>query len=342
MKRDMVQKKAAYDKIQQRINEVSKQREDLLKAGKVPFAIITQYATESTKPIGDLSKADIFKRYIFLGLLIGLIISLIMASIKDTIVSECDFGLVNMPDLPLVTAVPFIKTKKRPDVGSHLLFAHDDSSEYINAYRSLMTHIKLDALGGSLDKKVMLFTNPGSKVGKSTICANLALVLARLGKKTVLVDANINRTSVAKFFGIRARVLGISDILSGKAQLVDCLKGITDMLLGGVDWDVITKSYGLDRLMILPSGRKVSNPSGLLESEKLPELFDKLREQFDCIIVDSPALLRNPDSIILSSFADALFVVCKTNKTSHRDLLNCSKKLTEVKTKFKGTILICT
>ena len=81
---------------------------------------------------------------------------------------------------------------------------------------------------------------------------------------------------------------------------------------------------------------------GLLESQAVAELFKQLREEFDCIIVDSPTLLRSPDPIILSSYADGIFLVCKTYSTSYRDIAKCSKKLEKVKIEFKGSILICT
>ncbi|UCH12896.1 MAG: P-loop NTPase, partial [Candidatus Omnitrophota bacterium] len=351
LQRDVSEKRAIYNKLQKNLAQLEKQKESLSSAIKEPPAIIEQYATRPHQPIGDLNKADIYKRAIYSGLLIGVIISLAVTAVKDTIVSE--FEISNIPGFPLVATVPFIKPKRgqkvkpitagKKRVGTHLLLSYDDSSEYVNAYRSLTTHIRLDAFKGNIDKKVLVFTSPNGKIGKSTIAANLAIILARLGKRIVLLDANLNRGSVAKFFGIGAKAMGISDILSGKANLEDCLKGITDMLLSGsIDWDIVMETYGLDRLKILPAGKRVHDPAGLLESDAVAELFRKLRERFDCVVVDSPGLLRNPDSIILSPNADGIFLVCKINSTSHRDLIKCSKKLAEVKIQFKGSILVCT
>ncbi len=351
LQRDVSGKQAIYNKLQENLTQLEKQKESLSRAIKEPPVVIEQYATRPRKPIGDLDKADIYKRSIYSGLLIGLIAALIIAAVNDTIVSE--FEMSNIPDFPLIATVPFVKPKKgqkvkpvtagKKRVGAHLLLAYDDSSGYVNDYRSLATHIKLDAFKGNIDKKVLVFTSPDGKIGKSTVVANLAIILARLGKKIALLDANLNKMSVVKFFGIGTRAMGISDILSGKANLEDCLKGVTDMLLGGsIDWDIVMGTYGLDRLKILPAGKRVRDPAGLLESDAVAGLFRKLRGQFDCVIVDSPGLLRSPDSIVLSPNADGIFLVCKTNSTSHRDLIKCSKKLTEVKIQFKGSILVCT
>jgi tyrosine-protein kinase Etk/Wzc len=357
LKRELEEQQAKYNELQNRIAQLKKQEGSLYEALKQPLeeplAVISSYATRPPKPIGDVDARDIYKRFILSGIFLGLVISLVVAAIKDTIVSE--FEISNIPGLPLVATVPFVKSKKgqkakaitvnKRNIGTNLILSYDDSSDYVNAYRGLETHIKLDAFKGSIDKKVMLISSPNAKGGKSTVSANLAIILARLGKKVILLDANLNRTSVTKFFGIRARVSGVSDILSGKAKIDDCLKDVTDMLLGGFDWDMAMKTYGfygLDRLKIIPSGAKVPSPANLLESGAVTEFFKELRNTFDCIIVDSPALLKSPDSIVLSPNADGIFLVCKTNSTSYKDIIKCSKKLAEIKIQFKGIILVCT
>ena len=349
LERSIAGQKARYKDVQQKLLQLEQQKSALFAKDEKPPATISRYATKPAAPAADVDPNDVYTRFLLSGFLIGLAASLIATAFKDTIVSE--FEISNIPKLPLIATIPFVKPKKgqRPKVvtagkksmSNQLLFLYDDSSEYVNAYRSLATHIKLDAFKDNIDKKVIIFTSPTGRIGKSTVSANLALSLARSGKKTALLDANLNRTSVAKFFAIKTKVHGISDILIGKAKLEDCLINVTDMLLSGVDWDMATKTYGLDRLKILTSGTRVSDPVGLLESQAVAELFKQLREEFDCIVVDSPTLLRSPDSIILSSYADGIFLVCKTHFTSYRDIVKCSKKLEKVKIEFKGGILIC-
>ncbi|MBN1405172.1 MAG: AAA family ATPase [Candidatus Omnitrophica bacterium] len=349
LKQEVSGNKAKYSELQEKLPHLNKQKDAFLGAHIEPLAVIKEYAAKPTVPIGDVDELDIYKRFIFSCMLVMFIASLVATGFKDTIVSE--FEIANIQGLPLIATVPFVKPDKirkeknqkgkKSGIGRHLLFFYDDSSEYVNAYRSLAMHLKMDAFGADIDKKVLIFSNPTGRTGKSTVCANLAISLVRSGKKTVLLDANLNKTSVAKFFGIRAKVLGISDILSGRATLQDCLKNVTDMLLGGVDWDIAMKAYGLDRLKILPSGTRVSDPAGLLESEKLSGLFKQLRDEFDCIIVDSPALLKGPDSILISSGADGIFLVCKTHYTSYKDLMKCNKKLERLNIQAKGSILVC-
>ncbi|MFH0732139.1 MAG: P-loop NTPase [Candidatus Omnitrophota bacterium] len=337
LRRDILQKKARYVELKETIGQISKQKEYFLQTVIQPLISIERYEAEPANPVGSLSMSNVYKISILSGLLISLIFSIIMAGVKDVIVFESEIS--NIPNLPLIATVPFLKPKRGIDIGAHLLFLYDDSSEYVNAYRNLTTHIKLDAFKDNIEKKAIVISSPRDKTGKSTVSANLALTLARLGKSVVLVDANLNKPSVSKFFGIKPKEPGISDILTGKSSLESSLKGITDMLLAGIDWNIATKTYGLDRLMILPSGGRVSNPAGLLESNKVSELFKQLRERFECIIVDSPSLLKNPDSIILSANADGIFLVCKISSTSYRDVVKCSRKLTELKIQSKGCIL---
>lgn len=348
--RSVNEKRAEYKNIQGKIAKLGQQKTNLITRGKRSLADIKSYASRPTIPVGDMGAGDIYKRFIFYGFLIGLSASLIVAALKDTVVSGLEIS--NIPELPLLATVPFVKPKKKQQkgiqygpksIGTHLLFYYDSSSDYVDAYRALATHIKLDAFKGYLDKKVMLFTSPEDKAGRSTVCANLAITLARSGKRVILLDANLNRRSVARFFGIGAKVIGISDIVSGKEKLQDCIKDITDLLIGGeISWDIVMKAYGLDRLKILPSGMKVINFADLLEAEEMARLFKQLREQFDCVIVDSPGLLRSPDSLVLSSNADGIFLVCRRGRTSYKDIVTCSKSLAEAKTQFKGIVLVCT
>lgn len=350
LKRSINENEARYSSVKEKLMQLERRKTEILRGKQEPVVIIRRYAVIPRIPIGDVSTGDIYKRFIFFGLLIGLVLSISISALSDMVVSESQISKIT--DLPLIATVPFVKPKKGKGVritpsgikgiSRHLLFLYDDASEYVNAYRSLATHIKLDAFKGNIDKKVIIFSSPAAKTGKSTVSANIAVSLARSGKKTVLLDAHLNRTSVAKFFGIGARVQGMSDILMKKAKLDDCLKNVTDMLLSGINWNVAIKTYGLDRLKILPSGTKTPDPAGLLESKALDELFQQLRQEFDCIVVDSPALLRSPDLLIFSTNADAVFIVCKTYLTSVKDARACSRKLKEVKTEYKGSVLVCT
>ena len=185
------------------------------------------------------------------------------------------------------------------------------------SYRSLRTGIQYS----SFDKKykTILITSSEPGEGKSTTSANLALSLVQSGKKVILIDCDMRRPSVHKAFRI-SDTQGISDVLVGNVKLEDS----------------IVKS---GELYILTAGSIPPNPSEMLESNAMTELLDRLKEEYDYVIIDSPPVQAVTDSQVLSTKVDATILVIKVEKTKKESVRNSIKLLKQVNANIIGTVL---
>lgn len=185
------------------------------------------------------------------------------------------------------------------DPGSFLL---NEKSELdlVENYAKLRMNL-LHKLGDNVQP--IMVTSAVSGEGKSTIAANLAISLAMSGKKVLLMDADMRRGCQSDIFSYDAKLLGLSDILSGSGKL-------TDALLSSVR----------ENLDVLPAGMTPPNPSELLESEEMKTLLTEAETQYDLVLVDAPPLNIVSDPLALSPrMAGALFVV-RQHFSDHREI----------------------
>ncbi len=140
-----------------------------------------------------------------------------------------------------------------------------------------------------------LITSSVPQEGKSTITANLGLSLVAVKRSVVLVDANLRCPSLHQIFGLSIRP-GLLNILSKSKSLV------LRKLPSG--------------LCVLTSGSLIKDPSVLLGSQKMLQLINLLKKNFDFVLIDTPPLLAGPDTTLLSSIADGVIMVIDTGRTT--------------------------
>jgi len=148
--------------------------------------------------------------------------------------------------------------------------------------------------GGSTSS--ILVTSAQPKEGKTTIAANLAISLAQLGRRVLLIDADMRRSSLQKYFPLRGSQL--SSYLAGEGN-----------------WQDMTCHTAIRGLYVLLCGPLPVNPAELLSSERMRALLQEARKEYDFIILDSPPLLNVADARILASVADATILVIKGGDT---------------------------
>ena len=164
----------------------------------------------------------------------------------------------------------------------------DPASPASEAYRSLRTNL----LYSFVDEppKVIVVTSPSPQEGKSTTCANLGVVLAQANKSTLLLDCDLRRPVVHKFFGTRN------------------LHGLMDTLAEGVAlrevWEEPTPG-----LKVVGVGPVPSNPSEVVGSRRLSELLARAREEFDYVLIDAPPVGPVTDPAILATQGDGVLLV---------------------------------
>ena len=170
-------------------------------------------------------------------------------------------------------------------------------------------------------KQVFMLTSPSPSDGKSTTIANLAVSMAQTGKRVLLVDADLRRPTVAKTFGIE-RSPGLTDFLLDELPLAKCICQCEQT-----------------NLSILASGSRTSEPSELLESERLADMIDEARREFDVIFIDTPPVLAVADPAIVALNVDSCLLAIRVEKNNRTLVERSAEVLREQSTPIDGVIV---
>lgn len=175
-----------------------------------------------------------------------------------------------------------------------------------------MLGARLQHLAGTRLLKTLLVTSASFGEGKSVVCLNLAITLARrAGKKVLLVEADLRKPTLCQMLGLPP-LRGLSDWVQSDEPLTNFLSRVTDL-----------------DLWLLPSGQSCTEPLATIESLRSRELPTQAGQQFDWIVIDSPPLLM-ADASILSRMADATLVVVRQESTQKKSLQKCLASLERV------------
>ena len=170
------------------------------------------------------------------------------------------------------------------------------------AFRNLKASISV-----SVPKKsggtVLMATSAYPEDGKTTVTTNLALMFALSYAKVILIDADIRKGRIAKYFNKR-RAPGLSDYLSGQNTLEE----------------VVHKSHHHENLSYITCGTHSPKPYELLESDEMKNLVETLRTQYDYIIIDTPPVLLISDAVAVAPFTDGVALVCRHNVSFVSDI----------------------
>ncbi len=305
---------------------------------------IVSQANASRDPISPNVKLN-FLVSIVAGLLMGLMAAFIQESMDTTINTITD--VETKLNLAVLGIIPLMKgddtlivsqdgvEKTVPRIDGLVTF-YEPRSWLAQSFKILRTNLLQVMKNG--DKKVIMFTSSEQQEGKSTVIANVAISMAQLGKKTVLLGMNLRRPTLYKRFGLK-REPGSTDVLLGKVTWQEVLKGSTDILAGGLDVDKLLKMPGLDNLRIITAGHSIDNISELINSSAFDILIADLKKNFDIVLIDCPPILPVPDSMTMAGRVDGVVMVYKVGKTS-RDVLKMAKsRLEHVKAPVLGIVL---
>lgn len=179
---------------------------------------------------------------------------------------------------------------------------------------------------GNADSRVIVMTSPDAGDGKTTVATNLAIALAQIGRRVVVVDGDMRKPRLHQVFDVETQ--------GGLADLLDATDPIDSYSLS----ELVSPTQ-LANLFVLPTDVASEGTVAKLHSHRLKALLDRLRREFDVVIVDSPPMLHLSDARVLGSRADGVVLVFRARKTTIEDAMAAHDCLSQDGTKVLGTIL---
>ncbi|MBM1142737.1 polysaccharide biosynthesis tyrosine autokinase [Alcanivorax sp. ZXX171] len=202
-----------------------------------------------------------------------------------------------------------------------LLSLDDPADLAVEALRSLRTSLHFAML--EAENKIMMISGPSPEVGKSFISANLAAVLAQVGQKVVVVDADMRKGHLHRYFENQ------NDF------------GISDWLAGQVDKEKIVHETKVENLHFIPRGQVPPNPAELLMHPRFRELMEYLSNNYDLVLVDTPPILAVTDAAIIGQLAGTSLIVTRYGQNSVKEVDVTFNRFEQNNVNIKGAILNC-
>lgn len=255
-----------------------------------------------------------------LALATGVILSLGIAFFIEYL----DTSVKTPEQLTQITALPylgavyhFISGEKEQEL-KMLVEPHSSIAE---AFRTIRTNLLFTFLGE--EKKVILVTSSVPTEGKTFITANLAIALAQLNKKVLIVEADLRKPSLRRLFA-NERAPGLSNLL---------LKEKIDA------HHLPVKQTIIENLDLVPSGDTPPNPADLLGSERMEGFLSLAREKYDFVLLDTPPVSSISDALILAQKADGIILVVRSGNVERGILREALEKFSRIEAKLLGIVL---
>jgi succinoglycan biosynthesis transport protein ExoP len=278
-------------------------------------------AVMPTFAISPNRKRD-FYLYLLAGIVLGIGLALLVERLDDSVRSPLElserYGTAVLGMIPAIKPNEIAATTPAMSV-SRVITHADPRSPVAEAYRSLRTNLAFARSQRPL--RSLALTSPGPSDGKSTTVANLAITFAQQGQRTLLVDADLRRAVLDRTFGV-PRTPGLTDVIIGERPIADAVH-----------------ETQVPNLFVMTSGQLPPNPSELLGSAAMREQLQRMMEQFDMVLFDSPPLLAVTDAAVLSTLVDATVLIARMGATARKGLWRALSQLRAVHANLLGTVL---
>lgn len=278
-------------------------------------------------------------RNIALSFLVGLVggigLALLREYLDNTVKTPDDVeSLARLPSLAVVPAFTgedgnvrrgrflSVPSNNGHDKRIELVAQHLPKSQMSEAFRALRTALLLSQ--ADHPPQAILVTSALPREGKTTAAANLAVTLAQLGDRTLLIDADLRKPGVGRLLNLTdGKYAGLSSYLAGVSSL-----------------ELVTVPHpSIPNLVAIPTGPLPPNPADLLSSHKLGDALRQLRSQYKFIVIDSPPIMAATDAVILSVQADGVLLVVRSGETPKEAFTRAKDLLMSVKCHLLGVVL---
>src|SRR6266851_5619039 len=330
LKREAEANKALYDGLLTKLKEAG------ISAGLRSSNIrVVDPAMVPTYPSRPAKTRNVVLSFL-VGLVGGITLALLREYMDNTVKSPDDVEtLARLPSLAVVPAFTQLngnsksRSKLLKGISSNgqekrieLVAQHLPKSQMSEAFRALRTALLLSQ--AEHPPQVILVTSALPREGKTTAAANLAVTLAQLGDRTLLVDADLRKPGVGRMLNLGSgRYAGLSSYLAGVSSL-----------------ELVTIRHpSIPNLSAIPTGPLPPNPADLLSSHKLVDAIAELRTKFKFIVIDSPPIMAATDAVILSVQADGVLLVVRSGETPKEAFVRTCDLLLSVKCHLLGVVL---
>jgi len=329
LKREAEANKALYEGLMTKLKETAISAS--LRSSNIRVVDPAMVPTTPARP----AKARNIALAFLVGLVGGIGLALLREYLDNTVKTPDD--IETLARLPSLAVVPrFLGSNghsKRPalipgtsangrEKRIELVAQHLPKSQMSEAFRALRTSILLSQ--ADHPPQVILVTSALPREGKTTAAANLAVTLAQLGDKTVLVDADLRKPGVGRLLNLGSgKYAGLSSYLAGVSSL-----------------DLVSVPHpAIPNLVAIPTGPLPPNPADLLSSQKIVEAIAELRAKYKFIVIDSPPIMAATDAVILSVQADGVLLVVRSGETPKEAFTRTRELLASVKCRILGVVL---
>jgi succinoglycan biosynthesis transport protein ExoP len=253
------------------------------------------------------------------GLILGIALALLFDYLDDSINTPDDVRRALGDDVSVVGLVPNWADWRDAKRGELVSLAAP-KSPVAEAYRAIRTSISFVGVDRPISS--LSITSPQAGEGKTTTLANLAVVLAGVGRTVVLVDCDLRRPRLHTFFGL-SNAVGFTSVLIGEQPISAALQRVP----------------GVERLSLLASGPVPPNPSELLSSTRLTGILRQLQSDGAFVLVDSPPLLPVTDASLIATAMDATLLVAAAGRSTRKNLRQAVENLRRAHAPLIGVVL---
>lgn len=267
----------------------------------------------------------------FFGLLLGVVFAFVRDYFEDSV--KCGEDLEKM-DLFVIGRVPSLKkvhaasrhkkkdwsVERAREIFPYLLIHQNGYSTVTEAYRSIRTSIHFAT--HSTKTNTVLFTSAEPAEGKSTTAANLSIMMARKGVKTLLVDTDLRRPVLDVLFMGSHRKIGLSNYLGRE-----------------MGWRDVLRETAVTGLHLMGAGTCVKNAPEILSSKSMLSFLKGAKSEYGIVIFDSPPLLPVTDAMLLASMVDGVVLVVKAGKTKKESVNRSIEILKNIEAHILGVVM---
>lgn len=268
------------------------------------------------------------------GALFGVVAIVVRTRMDASVREPGDAGLLlGIPELGVIpkarggrgtsSVITLVAQPRQPgSAKTNRMVPSSNSLAIADSFRAVLASIFFS--GAQEARRVLVITSAGRGEGKTTAAANLAVTLANMGRRVLLIDADIRSPRVHQIFGL------------------DNSKGVTDLLRtasAGNLIETLIQTTASPNLRVLPSGPGAAAGADLLFSQTMAALIARCREQFDMVLIDTPPMLSMPDARVLGRIADGVVLIARAGKTSRAAVQAAFHRLVEDQITVLGVIL---